>query len=103
VKKISDEGLLDVFKKLYNKAEDLKNALVEFLNSLKIFSNTMTSIMSYAFILPVLGDLYQMVDGGDVVESAKVISQRIAASGVVLIVGYTLTSFIERILRKKDL
>jgi hypothetical protein len=103
VKKISDEGLLDVFKKLYNKAEDLKNALVEFLNSLKIFSNTMTSIMSYAFILPVLGDLYQMVDGGDVIESAKVISQRIAASGVVLIVGYTLTSFIERILRKKDL
>lgn len=103
VKKISDEGLLDVFKKLYNKAEDLKNALVEFLNSLKIFSNTMTSIMSYAFILPVLGDLYQMVDGGDVVESAKLISQRIAASGVVLIVGYTLTSFIERILRKKDL
>ncbi len=103
VKKISDEGLLDVFKKLYNKAEDLKNALVEFLNSLKIFSNTMTSIMSYSFILPVLGDLYQMVDGGDVVESAKVISQRIAASGVVLIVGYTLTSFIERILRKKDL
>jgi hypothetical protein len=103
VKKISDEGLLDVFKKLYNKAEDLKNALVEFLNSLKIFSNTMTSIMSYAFILPVLGDLYQMVDGGDVIESAKVISQRIVASGVVLIVGYTLTSFIERILRKKDL
>jgi hypothetical protein len=59
--------------------------------------------MSYAFILPILSDVYQMVDGGDIVESAKMISQRIAASGVVLLVGYTLTSFIEKILRKKDL
>jgi hypothetical protein len=102
VKKINDEGLLEVFKKLYIKSEDLKTALVEFLKSIRIFGDSMTSIMSYAFILPILGDLYQMVDG-DIVESAKLISQRIAASGVVLLVGYTLTSFIEKILRKKDL
>jgi hypothetical protein len=103
IKKISDEGLLDVFKKLYSKSEELKAALVSFLRSLKIFGDSMTSIMSYAFILPILSDVYQMVDGGDIVESAKMISQRIAASGVVLLVGYTLTSFIEKILRKKDL
>jgi hypothetical protein len=103
IKKISDEGLLDVFKKLYSKSEELKGALVSFLRSLKIFGDSMTSIMSYAFILPILSDVYQMVDGGDIVESAKMISQRIAASGVVLLVGYTLTSFIEKILRKKDL
>ena len=40
-----------------------------------------------------------MVGGEDIFESAKIISQRIAASGVVLIVGHSLTSFIEKILR----
>lgn len=102
MQKIKDEGLLDVFKKLYQKSEELKNALVEFLRSLKIFGDSMTSIMSYAFVLPVLGDIYQMFGGEDVFESAKMISQRIAASGVVLIVGHSLTSFIEKILKLKQ-
>lgn len=99
MQKIKDEGLLDIFKKLYQKSEELKNGLVEFLRSLKIFGDSMTSIMSYAFVLPILGDIYQMVGGEDIFESAKMISQRIAASGVVLILGHTLTSFIEKILR----
>jgi hypothetical protein len=99
MQKIKDEGLLDIFKKLYQKSEELKNGLVEFLRSLKIFGDSMSSIMSYAFILPILGDIYQMVGGEDIFESAKIISQRIAASGVVLIVGHSLTSFIEKILR----
>jgi hypothetical protein len=99
MQKIKDEGLLDIFKKLYQKSEELKNGLVEFLRSLKIFGDSMTSIMSYAFVLPILGDIYQMVGGEDIFESAKIISQRIAASGVVLIVGSSLTSFIEKILR----
>lgn len=99
IQKIKDEGLLDIFKKLYQKSEELKNGLVEFLRSLKIFGDSMTSIMSYAFVLPILGDIYQMVGGEDIFESAKIISQRIAASGVVLIVGHSLTSFIEKILR----
>lgn len=99
MQKIKDEGLLDIFKKLYLKSEELKKGLVEFLRSLKIFGDSMTSIMSYAFVLPILGDIYQMVGGEDIFESAKIISQRIAASGVVLIVGHSLTSFIEKILR----
>lgn len=98
LEKIKEEGLLDVFKKLYSKSEELKKGLVEFLRSLKIFGDSMTSIMSYAFVLPILGDIYEMFGGENLVETAKLISQRIAASGVVLIVGHSLTSFIEKIL-----
>ena len=54
--------------------------------------------MSYAFILPILGDIYELFGDEDIFETAKMISQRIAASGVVLIVGHSLTSFIEKIL-----
>lgn len=99
MEKIKEEGLLVFFKKLYSKSEQLKKSLVEFLRSLKIFGESMTSIMSYAFILPILGDIYEMTVGEDIIENAKMISQRIAASGVVLIVGYSLTTFIEKILR----
>jgi hypothetical protein len=98
MQKIKDEGLLEIFKNLYLKSEELKKALVEFLRSLKIFGDSMTSIMSYAFILPILGDIYELFGDEDIFETAKMISQRIAASGVVLIVGHSLTSFIEKIL-----
>jgi hypothetical protein len=100
MQKIKDEGLLEIFKNLYLKSEELKKALVEFLRSLKIFGDSMTSIMSYAFILPILGDIYEIFGGEDIIETSKLISQRIAASGVVLIVGHSLTSFIEKILKQ---
>jgi hypothetical protein len=47
-----------------------------------------------------LVDIYEIFGGEDIIETSKLISQRIAASGVVLIVGHSLTSFIEKILKQ---
>ena len=103
VKKIKEEGLLNVFRKLYDKAEELKRALGLFLNSIKVTANTLYSILSYAFILPVLGDLYGLSQGEDTIETTKLIVQRILASGVVLVVGAALNHFVSKVVnRLKD-
>jgi hypothetical protein len=98
ITKIKKEGLLDVFKDVYSKAEELRRALGEFLKSIKITANTMYSILSYAFILPILGDIYNLSQGDDVMESVKLIGQRIAASGVVLIMGAGLNNLLKKVI-----
>jgi hypothetical protein len=100
VTKIKDEGLLEIFKKLYSKSEELKKSLVEFLRSIKINVSTNASIVSYAFILPILHDIYQLYDGVNPNESLKMIISRIIASGVVLIGGSILTTFIQKVISK---
>ena len=98
ITKIKKEGLLDVFKDVYSKAEELRRALGEFLRSIKITANTMYSILSYAFILPILNDIYNLSQGEDIMESVKLIGQRIAASGVVLIVGAGLNNLLKKVI-----
>jgi hypothetical protein len=98
ITKIKKEGLLDVFKDVYSKAEELRRALGEFLKSIKITANTMYSILSYAFILPILGDIYNLSQGEDIMESVKLIGQRIAASGVVLIMGAGLNNLLKKVI-----
>ena len=103
IKKIKEEGLLNVFRKLYDKAEELKRALGLFLDSIKVTANTLYSILSYSFILPVLGDLYGLSQGEDTIETTKLIVQRILASGVVLVVGAALNHFVSKVVnRLKD-
>jgi hypothetical protein len=69
----------------------------------KVTANTLYSILSYAFILPVLGDLYDLSQGEDTVETTKLIVQRILASGVVLVVGAALNHFVSKVVnRLKD-
>lgn len=98
ITKIKKEGLLDVFKDVYSKAEELRRALGEFLKSIKITANTMYSILSYAFILPILGDIYNLSQGEEIMESVKLIGQRIAASGVVLIMGAGLNNLLKKVI-----
>lgn len=100
VVKIKDEGLMDIFKRLYSKSEELKRALEEFLRTIKISTTTNASIVSYAFILPILHDIYQLYDGVNPNESLKMIISRIIASGVVLIGGSVLTTFIQKVISK---
>ena len=100
VNKIKEEGLLEIFKKLYSKSEELKKSLVNFLRSIKVSTNTQSAIMSYAFILPILGDIYQLFDGTNPQDSIKLIVTRIIASGVVLVTGGALTALIQRIIDK---
>lgn len=99
LKKIHQEGLVDVFKKVFKKTKELKKSLEELLMGLKNFTINMSSIVSYAFILPILSDLINMVGEGDFEENVKLITTRILASGVVLISGVSLANLLTEVFK----
>lgn len=98
--KIKEEGLIEPFKKLFAKSEELKKGLLDFLQSVKVFGRTMSSLMGYAFILPVLDDIMSLAESGDPDQVLRNVVARIVASGVVVLGGTALTSFIGNIIRK---
>lgn len=99
LKKIHQEGLVDVFKKVFKKTKELKKSLEELLMGLKNFTINMSSIVSYAFILPILSDLVNMVSEGDFDENVRLITTRILASGVVLISGVSLANLLTELFK----
>ena len=99
LKKIHQEGLVDVFKKVFKKTKELKKSLEELLMGLKNFTINMSSIVSYSFILPILSDLVNMVSEGDFDENVRLITTRILASGVVLISGVSLANLLTELFK----
>jgi len=99
--KIKKEGLIGPFRKLFTKSEELKNNFLDFLNSIKVFGRSTSSLMAYAFILPILDDVISLISGsGDPEFIIKNIVGRIVASSVVLVGGSAVTSLISNIIKK---
>lgn len=99
--KIKQEGLIGPFRKLFTKSEELKNSLLDFLTSIKIFGRSTSSLMSYAFILPIFDDIFSLIGGSEDPEFViKNIVGRIVASSVVLLSGSAITSLISKIIKK---
>lgn len=99
IDKIKQEGLLGYFQKLYSKSEELKDTFFNFMESISILGRTMTNIMSYAFILPVLDDIIHIANSENVDQSINDLVMRITASGVVMITGMTLSTFIKKLVQ----
>ena len=99
LKKIHQEGLVDTFKKVFKKTKELKKSLEELLLGLKNFTINMSSIVSYAFILPILSDLVNMVSEGNFGENIQLITTRILASGVILISGIALANLLTELFK----
>jgi hypothetical protein len=57
--------------------------------------------MSYAFIIPILEDLYSLILGAsNTQETLLLIGKRLAASGVVLLTGALLRTLLKKLARK---
>jgi hypothetical protein len=60
-KKIKDKGLSSEFQEIKNKSDQFKNVFINFLTSIGITTSNMINTMSYAFIIPILDDLYSLI------------------------------------------
>jgi hypothetical protein len=106
IEKIKDEGIFDVFKNVASKAEDLKYAFTSFIRSLNTTLGSVTDIISYTFLIPIVMDLQQLAEkSSDLFETSEVVAERLVASGVVAVSGEILVGIINKILdrlSKKD-
>ena len=96
--RIKDEGLLPYFKKLFEKAEEFKNGFLDFMTSVTNLSKSMTLMVSYAFILPILDDIIKLSNAQDIETTLNFLVQRIVASGVVMVGGMTLVNFLRKLI-----
>ena len=96
--RIKDEGLLPYFKKLFEKSEEFKNRFLDFMTSVTNLSKSMTLMVSYAFILPIIDDIIKISNAQDIETSLNFLVQRIVASGVVMVGGMTLVNFLRKLI-----
>lgn len=99
--RIKEEGLLEVFKNVLTKGEELKKAFVTFLGSLNLTFSNMVEMVSYAFLIPIVTDLVDAAHGTqDIFTKSQEISERLLASGGIILVGTILTEVIKKILKR---
>jgi hypothetical protein len=101
IDKIKEEGIVDGFKEVLNQGKELKKVFVRFMESLSTSINSVSEILSYSFLIPIVSDIQNMLSKNpDIMESSKLIGERLISSGVVIVGAITLIEVINKILRR---
>jgi glucosamine 6-phosphate synthetase-like amidotransferase/phosphosugar isomerase protein len=102
IKIISQRGLDEELKNAVTFTEKLKNRIVDILNVLGLSSYRIMDILSYSFILPILGTIKTQLNTGVEMSSEellKILESLIIAAGITL-TGSTLKKGLEIISKK---
>ena len=101
LEKIKEEGLEDAFKSGLEKAKDLKNSFKSFLSSINVTVGSFLDKVAYSFLIPIILDIQSVASGStDLKEATIMITERLIASGVVVVSGKVLASVIKKILER---
>ena len=99
--KVKELGLEEVLKISIEKATKLKQVFVKFLNSLNITLGSTVDIVAYSFLIPIINDIQDLIkDNSNVNELATLITERLIASGVVILGYEVLNSAIKKIIKR---
>jgi hypothetical protein len=100
LEKIKEEGLVKVFDTMLLKVDELKNTFLSFIDTLSITSHSLSNMLAYTFLIPILPQLYDMsvsgVDSGDINE----ITKRIVLFFGSTVSGITIKEIISKIVGK---
>ena len=99
LKLIKEEGLSDVYKVGLNKGKQLKESFLNFMSSVNVSTGSFMDTVAYSFLIPIITDIQEAaMSCGDPKETAIMISQRLSASGVVIIGIQVLSRTIKKII-----
>lgn len=100
-KKIKDQGLESEFEISQMKADELRRKFASFISSMGLTTTSMINTMSYAFLLPILEDIYLLCLGSDNNQALLTLMvKRLVASGVMVVTGATLTTILKKLIKK---
>lgn len=97
---IKEEGLTPIFSKLLKKGVQLKEAFLDFIESLNVTMYRMSNIMAYAIIIPLLHIFYDMAQTGTTKDMIKEMVVRILGFGLISISGNVLRDLITKIINR---
>jgi hypothetical protein len=103
VSKIKEKGLISVFESALEKGNELKNALVRFLESIGLTVGNLFAIASFTFLIPIIGILNGYASSGEInSENIQEIAERIAMSGVTALSATTIKNFLKKFFKKVE-
>lgn len=97
---IKDEGIVDEFNRVLSKGTKLKKVFLNFIQSLNMTLSSVTNIMSYAFIIPILPILWDMSQTGVTKPEVKEIVIRLMSFGLTAISGNTLRELVTKLVNR---
>lgn len=99
LKKIKEENLESEFETVLSKAKQLKEAFQGFMSVTLSSTEITLEIISYSFLLPIVTDLLNFGNQStSMEETALLVSERLLASGLVLMTKEVLSKIIKNIL-----
>jgi hypothetical protein len=103
VSKIKEKGLISVFESALEKGNELKNALVRFLESIGLTVGNLFAIASFTFLIPIIGILNGYASSGEITsENIQEISERIAMAGVTALSATTIRNFLKKFFKRVE-
>lgn len=104
-KLIKDElvkrGIYDTFLHIKDKALDLRKTFFSFLSGLNITTHTMSGIVAYSFLIPIVPILMQLSSGESLSpDDISEIVKRVSAWGLTIVSANTLKNVITKIISK---
>ena len=101
IDKIKENGLTKEFKTTLGKAKDLKTTFISFLKSIDVNVGSIMTMLSYAFMIPSLGPIINLVQSGNVsYDEIKLFVSALAMSKFITLSSKTLTTFIQKLIKK---
>lgn len=99
--KIKEENLESEFETVLGKGFELRGAFMNFMQSLDTSVRSFSEIVSYAFLVPIVTDIYDAAMKIDSVGVAtENVTERLLASGVILVGSEILHEVIKSIIRR---
>lgn len=100
ISKIKEDGIEDIFDIVLEKGNQLKQTFLDFIESLNVTMYTMTNIMSYAFLIPILPIIWEISNNGGDVTDTKDIATRLLSFGLTSVTGAYLKTLISKIIKR---
>jgi hypothetical protein len=98
---IKKEGLEEIFESGLRKGTQLRNAFSNFMTSLSTGVTSFIDTLAYSFLLPIITDVQSVLsETQDIDEAALLITQRLIASGLVLLSTQSLNKMVKSILQR---
>jgi hypothetical protein len=97
---IKKQGIFEVFSQVLKKGTKLRQTFFKFIESLNMTLYTISNIMSYSFIIPILPIIWEMSQSGIKGNDVKEIIVRLMSFGLVSVSGNALKELITKLVAR---
>ena len=98
--KIKENGLVSIFDKALSKSENLERVFLSFMDSLGVTIHKLSNMIAYAFLIPLIPDLYELSTSDLSDTDLGEITKRILSFSGITLSGIAVKELIKKIIKR---